>query len=121
MKNRLPHPMRRISTLNTFSTMSEHHRIEEREDAALTLHLEEGIRGTTRDISTSGVYFESDADQAVGSVIDFTIDFDTPSGPMYLKCHGQVVRTERHGSRIGAAVKILESKFSAGHSGFGSL
>ena len=113
--------MRRTSTPNTFSTMSEQHRIEEREVAALTLHLEEGLRGTTRDVSTSGVYFESDANQAVGSVIDFTIDFDTPSGPLHLKCHGEVVRSERHGGRIGAAVKILHSRFSTGHSGFGSL
>ena len=96
-------------------------RTEVREGAALTLHLDDGVSGMTRDVSTSGVYFESDADQAVGSVIDFTIDFDTTGGPMYLKCHGQVVRTERHGNRVGTAVKILESRFKTGHSGFGSL
>ena len=113
--------MRRAMAPSILTPMEIGKRTEAREGAALTLHLDDGMSGMTRDVSTSGVYFESDADQAVGSVIDFTIDFDTPSGPLHLKCHGEVVRTERRGSRIGAAVKILQSRFSTGHSGFGDL
>ena len=113
--------MRRALAPSTLTPMEIAKRTEVREGAALTLHLDDGASGLTRDVSTSGVYFESDADQAVGSVIDFTINFETEGGPMYLTCHGQVVRTERHGNRIGTAVKILESKFKTGHSGFGSL
>jgi hypothetical protein len=101
--------------------MAEYTRTDAREDAILPLRLHDGGIGVTRDVSTSGVYFVSDAEQAVGSEIDFTIDFETPSGPLHLKCHGQVVRTEKRGSRIGHAVKILESRFATGHSGFGDL
>jgi hypothetical protein len=106
---------------NTFSCMANHLRAEDREDAALPLYLADGCNCITRDVSTSGVYFESDEEQRVGSEIDFSIDFDSPTGPLNLKCRGTVLRTERRGERIGTAVKILQSRFSTGHSGFGPL
>lgn len=83
----------------------------------MPLRIGAGVGGTTRNVSPSGVYFESEAEQTVGSVIDFRIDFDTPGGPICLKCRGEIIRTERHGSRVGAALKILESKFEAGRDG----
>ena len=89
-------------------------RTESREDRSLPLQLGAGLGGTTRNISPSGVFFESDLEQKVGSVIEFRIDFDTPGGPIQLKCRGEIIRTERRGNRIGAALKILESKFEAG-------
>ena len=89
-------------------------RTESREERNLPLQLGAGIAGTTRNVSPSGIYFESESEQVVGAVVSVTIDFDTPGGPISLKCRGQVVRTERHGNRVGAALKILESKFEAG-------
>ncbi len=82
----------------------------------MQLLLGDGGSGVTRDVSASGVFFETETEQVAGSLVDFTIEFETPSGEMRLKCHGQVVRIERHGKRQGAAVKILESKFEAGPS-----
>ncbi len=93
--------------------MSSNKRANSREASALQLQLGGGGSGVTRDVSASGVFFETDIEQVAGSLIDFTIEFETPGGPMRLKCHGQIVRTEQHGTRQGAAVKILESKFEA--------
>jgi hypothetical protein len=101
--------------------MANHQRAEVREGAMLPLYLADGCNCLTRDVSTSGVFFECDEEQRVGSVIDFTIDFNSPSGPLNLKCKGTVVRTERRGNRSGTAVQILESRFATGHSGFGPL
>ena len=84
--------MRRAPAPSTLTPMEIAKRTEVREGAALTLRLDDGGSGLTRDVSTSGVYFESDAEQTVGSEIDFTIDFDTPSGPLHLKCHGEIPR-----------------------------
>lgn len=94
--------------------MDREHRTEPREMVSLPLDLGGGRTGTTRDISASGVYFETDVDQTPGSLVDFSIDFDTPGGPMRLKCHGTIVRTERHADRQGAAVKIIEARFEVG-------
>lgn len=65
--------------------------------------------GITRDVSASGIFFETDASFTPGSAIDFAMEFDTPGGKMILKCHGSIVRTEVHDSRLGVAVKITES------------
>lgn len=105
--------MRRPPPPDKLRAMDREHRIEPREVVSLPIELGNGQTGTTRDISASGVFFETDTDQAPGSEVDFSIDFDTPGGPMRLKCRGTIVRTERHGGRQGAAVKIVESRFEA--------
>ncbi len=89
------------------------HRDSPREAAALQVRLGSRALGVTRDISTTGVFFETDAEQVPGSLVEFTIAFETPGGPMRLKCHGQIVRVERRGTRQGVAVKILESRFDS--------
>lgn len=66
-------------------------------------------RGVTRDVSASGVFFETSATLDIGSAISFTVEFDAPSGKMELKCSGVIVRTETHEDGVGVAVKITES------------
>lgn len=66
--------------------------------------------GITRDVSASGIFFETDASFAVGSEIDLSVELDTPGGKMLLKAHGNVVRVEHRDAKIGVAVKITESK-----------
>jgi hypothetical protein len=86
------------------------YRIEPREQVTLSLQLIGGGNGVTRDISASGLYFETDSEQQVGSLIDFEIELDTPGGPMKFKAQGQIVRIEPQGGRIGAGVKLLASR-----------
>ncbi len=55
------------------------------------------------------MFFETDASFALGSEISLTVELDTPGGKMMLKCQGNIVRTEAHDSKLGVAVKIIES------------
>ena len=67
-------------------------------------------RGTTRDVSASGVYFwTSESICAPGDLINFSVELKRPGGKMMLKCQGDVVRTEPRATEIGVAVKIVES------------
>jgi len=65
--------------------------------------------GTTRDVSASGIFFEINAPDVVGDLISLTVELDTPRGKRMLRCKGDVVRIEPSDSRIGVAVKIIES------------
>jgi len=67
-------------------------------------------KGTTRDVSASGIFFETEAWYEVGDEVDFVVSFDTPGGKMILKAHGNIVRIERSDARVGVAVKITESR-----------
>ncbi len=69
--------------------------------------------GTVKDISTTGIYFEIDQSQSVGSNIDFVIDLNTPGGPIQVQCHGTVVRIDEKPGRIGIAATISESVFKS--------
>jgi hypothetical protein len=97
------------------STRTESLRIEDRVTMAVPVHLQGGARGTTRDISASGIYFETDLEPIRESPLDFTVEFQNGGvGGLSLRCRGQVLRVERLGNGIGVAAKILESKLQAG-------
>ena len=87
----------------------EDNRKEERVRAALRVDLGNNLSGCTRDVSASGIFFETEVSYAQGSPIDFAIDLDTPGGKIKLNCHGEIVRVERRDARVGVAVRILES------------
>jgi hypothetical protein len=87
----------------------EEQRGEQRVRAALRVALANNGSGITRDVSASGMFFETDAAYERGSAIDLTIDIDTPGGPMVLSCRGQIVRVERRQATVGVAVRFLES------------
>ena len=87
-------------------------RTEERVQATLPVHLGYA-EGTTRDVSASGVFFETDAVYRVGNDIAFSVDMNTPGGKMILKCSGRIVRLEPHEQRVGVAVTITESRLEA--------
>ena len=91
-------------------------RIDRRVAAALpvTLGEMESAHAVTRDVSASGLFLETDAVISAGSVINFIVDIDTPAGKRVLRCRGSVVRVETMDSRLGCAVKILESTLTYG-------
>ena len=84
------------------------HRKDERVSTALPVDLGTAT-GITKDVSASGIFFETDASYAVDSTISFTVQLDTPGGKMLLKCRGNIVRIESRGEKVGVAVKITES------------
>ena len=68
------------------------------------------VRGITRDISASGVYFWiSEAFCAPGEFVSFSVELKRPVGRMLLKCQGDVLRTEPCPAGIGVAVQITDS------------
>ena len=92
-------------------------RLERRVPAALPVTVEDmaGAIAVTRDVSASGLFFETDAALAPGTDIHLTVELETPAGRRILKCHGSIVRTETLDNRLGCAVKILDSQLVRPH------
>lgn len=71
----------------------------------------DGVKGAvTRDVSASGMYFESGTGLAPGALFDLNVDIDTSSGKRILSGRGVIVRVDSINDRFGCAVKILESR-----------
>jgi len=88
-------------------------RREVRMSAARPVRLDRGT-GVTRNISASGVFFETSVDYAVGSKISFAIEIEGPRGEkLMLRCQGEIVRVERRDSKVGIATKIVPSKLES--------
>ncbi len=78
----------------------------------LPVELERG-KGVTRDVSASGVFFETDEALAPGARIRFSLLVEHASPvPLRLQCEGQVVRVERHDGRLGVAATISTSRMT---------
>ena len=92
--------------------MAKGKREEERVPAARPVKLERGT-GITRDVSASGVFFETDVELAAGSEISFAIELDGPGGKMMFNCQGQIVRVEHRSGKVGVAAKIVTSTLEA--------
>ena len=86
----------------------EKRRGERRVLTALSVNLG-NAKGVTRDVSASGIFFETDASYGLGNLISFTVEFDAPGGKLLLRCRGDIVRIEPRGTQVGVAVKIIES------------
>jgi len=84
-------------------------RMGERLGAALRVNLGKRL-GLTRDVSASGVFFETDAAYEVGSKIHFEINLDTPWGKALCDCEGRIVRVHRHDGSVGIAVQFSDAK-----------
>jgi hypothetical protein len=94
--------------------MHQAHRSEERVSMHLPVNLQGGATGITRDLSASGIYFETDIEPIQASPLAFTVEFQSGDSGMTLRCQGQVLRVERLGARIGVAARILESRLEPG-------
>lgn len=90
------------------TSKDKNQRSEERVRAAVPVSLP-GASGVTRDVSVSGIFFETATRYDVGNAVKFAIDMDAPGGHMILKCAGVIVRVEPGAEQIGVAVKITES------------
>jgi hypothetical protein len=95
------------------SHMLTEKRFENREPIALPVILGGNVVGTTWNLSTTGLFFETANACQVGSQIDLTIDLSTVGRPFYLKARGEVLRTQDLGERAGVAVKMSESKLES--------
>jgi PilZ domain len=75
----------------------------------------QGGSAHTRNISASGVLFETAQPLALGDSIVFSITLNHlyPNVEVHLECLGKIVRVERIGERIQAAVETMDTVWSA--------
>jgi hypothetical protein len=86
-------------------------RKEERVPTELKLKLEGG-EGTVRDVSASGIYFQTDVPLEKGQSVQLTLEFsDFPGGPLEVTCAARVVRIEKQGPTTGVAASISSFEF----------
>jgi len=80
---------------------------------ALPVELEEGA-GITRDLSLSGVFFETEQPFSSKEPITFTLVFEgmSWSRSIRLECEGQVVRVEPSNGKVGVAATISSYRFA---------
>lgn len=78
-----------------------------RYQVGLPVELQNG-NGITRDVSESGVFFETDQPFESGAQISFSLilGHGDPEGPFRLHCKGSVVRVEPREEKIGVAARI---------------
>lgn len=88
-------------------------RREKRVSAALPVDLG-GAAGIARDVSASGMFFETDASYAIGSPISLAFDLDTPWGKVMFKCQGKIVRLESRDQKVGVAVQFTGATRDSG-------
>ena len=84
-------------------------RQEDRISAKRPVRLEHGS-GITRNISASGVFFETVGHYVPGNRITFAIELrGVGEENVLLDCQGTIVRVENKANRVGVGVKIVAS------------
>ena len=78
----------------------------ERFKLALPVQLNNGI-GTTCDISTSGIFFETESAHSIGDTIRLFLNFEHET----LQCEARVVRVEPRNGQFGVAVELKSYVF----------
>lgn len=84
----------------------EERRKGERYKLALPVRLNDGI-GTTCDISTSGILFETERAYSIGDTIRLFLNFEHET----LQCEARVVRVEPRNGQFGVAVELKSYVF----------
>jgi acyl-coenzyme A thioesterase PaaI-like protein len=105
----MPHT-RRIATRRSCASQPQDQRTAVRFDAAMPVLMDSGA-GTTHNISTQGVYFETDVKHRPGALVNFSIEFTLHGRRHRLLCEGKVVRVEPQGDRVGVAARLLAPFF----------
>ena len=82
----------------------------DRVNANLPIKVGDGPSGTTRNLSPTGIYFVLDSGVANGQRINFSLDFDTPTGRLQLNGTAEVVRVEDAHGKTGVGARIVESR-----------
>ena len=99
--------------INTQSkrTPVEHGRGADRFDTALPVEIND-MQGLTRNISATGIYFESQVAQEPGSPVHFTVEVSVRGEKLKLDCEGEVVRINRKEGLLGIAAKLKSAFFT---------
>ncbi|HVE51978.1 MAG TPA: PilZ domain-containing protein [Ramlibacter sp.] len=80
-------------------------------DTSMPIRIE-GCEGATHNISAHGVCFETDVEQRIGALVNFTVEYTLYGRRHTLLCEGKVVRVDRQGDRIRVAARLVAPFFS---------
>ena len=72
----------------------------------------DGAEGIARNISSTGIYFETDVRQELGALVNLTIEFSLHGQRQRLQCEGKVVRVDARDGRVGVAARLLAPFFA---------
>ena len=72
----------------------------------------DGHEGHTRDLSATGVSFDSDTAYPVGSIVDLTLRYGLDGHNFPLECQVEVVRVEPRGQRFFIAARWCKPFFN---------
>ena len=73
----------------------------------------EGSRAWTRDVSATGVYFETGDTRPLGSLVNFLLEVTISGERMNLICEGEVVRVDpQPDGKFGIAARLRASFFA---------
>lgn len=86
--------------------MNRERRGAKRYELRLPVRYREGCVGVTRNISASGVFFETDRAERDGDSFVLEVELAVAT----IRCEGCVVRVEPHGSRFGVALELATSR-----------
>lgn len=87
------------------------HRAAARFDTALSVDVD-GLAARARNISASGIYFETDVDLPLGALLNLNVQFTHGGRKHWLACEGTVVRVTHADGCQGVAARLLTPFFS---------
>jgi hypothetical protein len=99
------------SPFNDSNDLARTQRGSDRFNTELPIELN-GVHGLTRNISATGIYFESRADQPPGSIVRCIVEVVVQGEPLKMVCKGEVVRVDHKDGIVGIAVKLANSFFT---------
>jgi len=98
--------------LNQAPTKPRAERIPIKLPIAIKKNDEELNLGLAQNISSSGIYFESDFSHTVGSQFDFMMNIDISGRALTLNCTAEIVRLDSKNNKNYLAAKIIKSSLS---------
>lgn len=101
----MPHPD------SSHQAQQTDHRAAARFDTALAVDVE-GLTARARNISATGVYFETDVDLPIGTLLNLNVQFTHGGRKHWLACEGKVVRVTDADGQHGVAARLLTPFFS---------
>lgn len=99
-----------FSVVDATAVSSSDQRAAVRFDVGLPYTLD-GHQGHTRDLSATGLSFESDIAYAVGDVVKLTLRYALDGHNFPLPCEVEVVRVEPNGDRFNIAGRLRRPFF----------
>ena len=96
-------------------TLSEPRGSEQRAAVRFDTHLPiriDGAPGVAHNISNNGIYFETDAQQSPGQLVNVLVEYRAQGRKRQLQCEGQVLRVHRQDGRNAVAARLLSPFFA---------